>query len=75
MSGHKQKKKDHGRKEHATKRRHKDFEQPVAGSVTPERGQATSNFTDGDVAGADHKHDAAGHLKRKSATSEPRRRS
>jgi hypothetical protein len=54
MSGDKQRKKDHERKEHATKRRQRDFEQPVAGSVTPERGQAVSNFTDGDIAGPDH---------------------
>jgi hypothetical protein len=47
----------------------------VVRSVTPERGQATSNFTDGEIAGADHKHDEAGHLKRKPAVSEPRRRS
>jgi hypothetical protein len=75
MSGHKQHKKDQARKEHAVARRRRDSDQPVARSVTPERGQATSNFTDGDIAGADHKHDEAGHLKRKPAVSEPRRRS
>lgn len=75
MSGHKQHKKGHARKEHATKRRRLDFEQPIARSVTPERGLATSNFTDGDIAGADHKHDSEGHLKRKPPVSEPRRRS
>jgi hypothetical protein len=74
MSGHKQHKKDGSRKEHAAKRRSRDFEQPVAGSVTRERGLATSNFTDGDIAGADRKHDAEGHLKRRPPVSEPRRR-
>jgi hypothetical protein len=74
MAGHKQHKKDHSRKEHATTRRRRDFEQPVVGSVTPERGVATSNFTDGDIPGPDHKHDAEGRLKRKPASSEPRRR-
>ena len=73
MSGQKQHKKDHARKEHATARRRRDFDQPVSGSVTPERGLATSNFTDGEISGADHKHDAAGHLKRKSPVSEPLR--
>jgi hypothetical protein len=62
------------RTEHSTRERKKDFDQPVVGSVTPERGQATSNFTDGDIAGADHKHDDAGHLKRHPPVSEPRRR-
>jgi hypothetical protein len=74
MAGHKQHKKGHSRKEHAVARRRGDFEQPIAGSVTPERGHATSNFTDGDIAGGDHKHDDAGHLKRKPAVSEPRGR-
>jgi hypothetical protein len=31
MSGDKQRKKDHERKEHAAKRRQRDFEQPIAG--------------------------------------------
>jgi hypothetical protein len=74
MSGHKQHKKDHARKEHAVSRRRRDLQQPVARSVPPERGQATSNFTDGDIAGADHKHDSDGHLKRRPAVSEPLRR-
>ena len=73
MSGNKQHKKDHSRKEHATRRRRRDFEQPIVGAVTPERGLATSNFTDGELAGGDHKHDRAGHLKRKSPVSEPMR--
>ena len=67
-------KKDGIRSEHSTRERKQDFEQPVVGSVTPERGQATSNFTDGEIAGADHKHDDEGHLKRKPPVSEPRRR-
>lgn len=74
MSGRKQHKKDHARKEHAVARRHRDFDQPVARAVTRERGQATSNFTDGEVAGGDHKHDATGRLKARPAVSEPRRR-
>jgi len=73
MSGHNRQKKDGARKDHSAKARKRDFEQPVAGSVTPERGQDTSNFTDGEIAGGDHKHDAEGHLKRKSPVSEPRR--
>jgi len=43
-------------------------------SVTRERGQDVSNFTDGEVAGPDHAHDANGHLKDKSPVSEPKRR-
>jgi hypothetical protein len=54
MSGDKQRKKDHERKEHKVKRRQRDFEQPITRSVTPERGQAVSNFTDGEIAGPDH---------------------
>jgi hypothetical protein len=67
-------KKDGARTEHATRERRRDFEQPVAGSVTPERGQATSNFTDGAIAGADHQHDNEGRRKSHSPVSEPRRR-
>ena len=74
MSGHKQAKKAGARKEKSTDQRHRDFDQPVAGSDTRERGQATSNFTDGEIAGADHKHDARGHLRYHSPVSEPRRR-
>jgi hypothetical protein len=56
--------KKHGmRKEKITARRRRDFEQPIAGSVTPERGQATSNFTDGEIAGGDWKHDERGRLR------------
>jgi hypothetical protein len=74
MAGHKQHKKDHARKEHAVARRRRDFGQPIARAETPERAQATSNFTDGETAGGDRKHDEAGHLKRKPAVSEPARR-
>jgi hypothetical protein len=74
MSGRKQAKKAGARKEKSTDRRHRDFEQPIARSVTRERGEATSNFTDGEIAGADHKHDIRGHLKYHSPISEPRRR-
>ena len=69
-----ERKKAGARKEHAVRARARDFEQPIARSVTRERGQATSNFTDGEVSGADHKHDDEGHLKRRSPVSEPRRR-
>jgi hypothetical protein len=74
MSGHKQAKKDGARKDKSTARRKRDFEQPIVGSVTKQRGQDTSNFTDGEIAGADHKHDNDGHLKYRSSMSEPRRR-
>jgi hypothetical protein len=74
MAGNKHLKKDGSRTEHSTKRRQEDFKQPVLGSVTRERGQDVSNFTDGDIAGADHKHDDAGHRKEESPVSEPRRR-
>jgi hypothetical protein len=67
-------KKDGARTEKSSTARKRDFEQPIVGSVTPERGQDTSNFTDGEIAGGDHKHDAEGHRKVKPATSEPRRR-
>jgi hypothetical protein len=62
------------RKEHKSRDRKRDLETPIVGSVTPERGHATSNFTDGDIAGADHKHDDEGHVKRHSPVSEPRKR-
>jgi hypothetical protein len=74
MSGNKQAKKDHARKEHATERRQRDFEQPIAKSVTRERAQATSNFTDGEIAGGDHEHDEEGRPIRRPTVSEPRRR-
>jgi len=74
MSGHKRLKKDGARKEKSNQARKRDFEQPILGSVTKERGQATSNFTDGDIAGADHAHDEKGRLKHGSTVSEPRRR-
>ena len=55
MSGHDRKKKDGARKEKQTSRRKTDFEQPVLGSETPQRGQDTSNFTDGQLSGPDWK--------------------
>jgi len=55
MSGHNHKKKDHARTEKKSARRHRDFEQPVLGSVTKQRAQDTSNFTDGNIAGPDWK--------------------
>ena len=55
MSGHKQLKKDGQRKEKKAQARKRDFEQPVVGSVTPQRAQDTSNFTDGDIAGPNWK--------------------
>jgi hypothetical protein len=73
-AGDNQQKKDGARPEHSRQQRQQAFEQPVLGSVTRERGQDTSNFTDGEIAGADHKHDDDGHLKDKPTVSEPRRR-
>ena len=70
----KERKKGEGRTEKSSSARKRDFEQPIVGSVTPERGDATSNFTDGEIAGGDHQHDAEGHRKVKPAVSEPRRR-
>jgi hypothetical protein len=55
MSGHNRKKNDHGRKEKQTAARKRDFEQPILGSESKERGDATSNFTDGQIAGPDWK--------------------
>ena len=55
MSGHNRKKKDQGRKEKQTAARKRDFEQPILGSESKERGDATSNFTDGQIAGPDWK--------------------
>lgn len=55
MSGHKQHKKDGERKEKQTKGRRQAFEQPIVGSVTPQRAQDTSNLTDGNIAGPDWK--------------------
>jgi hypothetical protein len=55
VSGHKQLKKDGERTEKKTQARKRDAEQPVVGSVTPQRAQDTSNLTDGDVAGPNWK--------------------
>ncbi len=55
MSGHNRSKKDGERKEKQTRARKRDFEQPILGSESKERGQATSNFTDGQMAGPDWK--------------------
>ena len=74
MSGNKRQKKDGVRKEKSTRLRKRDFEQPIVGSVTKERGLDTSNFTDGDIPGADHRRDDEGRLKVRPAVSEPRRR-
>ena len=60
MSGHKQQKKDGGRKEKQTRARKRDFEQPVARAAAPQRGQDTSNFTDGDIAGPNWKEKTRG---------------
>jgi hypothetical protein len=74
MSGHTHRKKDGHRTEHQTRRRQSELEQPVAHAVAPERASDVSNFTDGDIAGADHKHEPNGQLKYKSPASEPRPR-
>jgi hypothetical protein len=55
VSGHKQHKKDGERKDKQTKARKQAFEQPIVGSVTPQRAQDTSNLTDGQIAGPDWK--------------------
>jgi hypothetical protein len=55
MSGDKQLKKDGHRKDKKHKARKRDFEQPIVGAIAPQRAQDTSNFTDGDIAGADWK--------------------
>jgi hypothetical protein len=55
MSGHNRKKKSGHRTEKQSSARKRDFEQPVLGSVTRQRGQDTSNFTDGQIAGPDWK--------------------
>jgi hypothetical protein len=74
MSGHTHRKKDGHRTEHQTTRRNRESAQPVMQSVTPARGNDVSNFTDGEVAGPDHMHEATGQLKYKSPVSEPKRR-
>jgi hypothetical protein len=55
VSGNKQHKKDGQRKDKKEKARKRDFEQPVVGSVTRDHARATSNLTDGDIAGPDWK--------------------
>ena len=55
MSGDKRAKKDGMRKEKKMRARRRDFEQPVLGSESKERGSAVSNFTDGELAGPDWK--------------------
>jgi hypothetical protein len=60
VSGHKQHKKNGGRKEKAAKARKRDFEQPIRGAVSPQRAQDTSNFTDGEIAGPNWKEKVRG---------------
>jgi hypothetical protein len=60
VSGHKQHKKDGARKDKQVKARKRDFEQPVVGAVMPQRGQDTSNFTDGEIAGPNWKEKTRG---------------
>ncbi len=55
MSGHNRNKKDGARTDKQSAQRKRDFEQPVLGSETKDRGQATSNLTDGQTAGPDWK--------------------
>jgi hypothetical protein len=52
MSGHNRLKKDGARKEKKTQARKRDFEQPVVNAVSPQKARDTSNFTDGEIAGA-----------------------
>jgi hypothetical protein len=53
--GRHDRKKDHARTDAKTRARKRDLEQPVIGSVTGDRAQATSNLTDGNLAGPDWK--------------------
>jgi hypothetical protein len=55
MSGQNRLKKDGMRKEKKTQARKRDFQQPVVGAVSPQKGQDTSNFSDGENAGPDWK--------------------
>ena len=55
MSGQNRRKKDGVRKDKQTSARKRDFDQPVLGAVAKQRGQDTSNFTDGEIAGPDWK--------------------
>ena len=55
MSGENRQKKDGRRTEKQSSARKRDFEQPILGSETKQRGQDTSNFTDGQIAGPDSK--------------------
>jgi hypothetical protein len=56
MSGHnRRKKKDGHRTEKDARARQRDFEQPILGAESKQRGQDVSNFTDGQVAGPDWK--------------------
>jgi hypothetical protein len=38
-----------------TQARKRDFEQPVVNAASPQKAQDTSNFTDGEIAGANWK--------------------
>jgi hypothetical protein len=60
MSGHKQHKKNGQRKEKKMRARREAFEQPIVGSVTRQRAQATSNLTDGEIAGPNWKEKVRG---------------
>jgi hypothetical protein len=55
MSGHNRKKKEGQRTDKKSAARKRDFEQPILGSETKQQGIATSNFTDGNIAGPDWK--------------------
>jgi hypothetical protein len=46
MAGDKQLKKDGQRKDKKVQARKQDFEQPVVGADSPQRGQDTSNFSE-----------------------------
>jgi hypothetical protein len=60
VSGHKQHKKDGGRKDKKEQARKGDFAQAVVGAEAPQRPQDTSNLTDGDIAGPDHEEKVRG---------------
>lgn len=55
MSGHNRQKKDGQRTDKQSSERQQDFEQPILGAEEKQRGQDTSKFTDGEIAGPDSK--------------------
>jgi hypothetical protein len=56
VAGHKQLKKDGHRKEKKTQARKRDFEQPIVGAESRQRGQDTSNFSEAQIHRWEGKH-------------------